>query len=311
MEVSCSPWWCQPELIRGAVRTKPAHIPAEAIAASRVMPEVWVVSVVRSSGRIRWISDVLFATSLLLVIHVRVRAPALVLLVQLRPAARDPRLDRPAPGAIGRQRRLAVVPVGALEVDGAAFDGEREHGQLAGVAVRRAVRPQQWRLQQAAADPSRSCPREMLPYTIQDRRGAAPPRPFAPDPVSPSPPRSDIPALREPVRGQSRRRRCGMANRPYELMYLIQPSADEERLGAISERIQSTITSLGGAVQKVVPPVRRRLAYEIGRHREGQYQVMEFTLPTEQARELERTIKLTEDILRHLVVRRDGSKKEG
>ena len=102
-----------------------------------------------------------------------------------------------------------------------------------------------------------------------------------------------------------------MATQPYELMYLIQPSADEERLGAISERIQSTITSLGGAVQKVVPPVRRRLAYEIGRHREGQYQVMEFTLPTEQARELDRTIKLTEDILRHLVVRRDGSKKEG
>jgi small subunit ribosomal protein S6 len=96
-----------------------------------------------------------------------------------------------------------------------------------------------------------------------------------------------------------------VANRPYELMYLVQPSADEERLGAISERIKGTITSLGGAVEKVVPPVRRRLAYEVGRHREGQYLVMEFSLPTEQARELERTIKLTEDILRHLVVRRD------
>lgn len=96
-----------------------------------------------------------------------------------------------------------------------------------------------------------------------------------------------------------------MANRPYELMYLVQPSADEERLGAISERIQGAITSLGGAVVKVDKPVRRRLAYEVGRHREGQYQVIEFSLPTEQARELERTIKLTEDILRHLVVRRD------
>lgn len=97
-----------------------------------------------------------------------------------------------------------------------------------------------------------------------------------------------------------------MANRPYELMYLVQPSADEERLGAISERIQSTITSLGGAVEKVDKPVRRRLAYEVGRHREGQYQVIEFSLPTEQARELDRTIKLTEEILRHLVIRRDA-----
>jgi small subunit ribosomal protein S6 len=88
-------------------------------------------------------------------------------------------------------------------------------------------------------------------------------------------------------------------------MYMVQPGADDERLGAISERIQSTITSLGGAVQKAALVGRRRLAYEVGRHREGLYQVVEFTLPTSQTRELERTIKLTEDILRHLVVRRD------
>jgi small subunit ribosomal protein S6 len=88
-------------------------------------------------------------------------------------------------------------------------------------------------------------------------------------------------------------------------MYLCPPSIDEERLGAVSERIQQTITTLGGKVDKVVPNQRRRLAYEVARHREGQYGVVEFTLPTSQARELERTIRLTEDILRHLVVRRD------
>jgi small subunit ribosomal protein S6 len=112
--------------------------------------------------------------------------------------------------------------------------------------------------------------------------------------------------MREPVRGRSRNRRCGVATQPYELMYLVQPGADEERLGAISERIQTTITSLGGAVEKAVPMGRRRLAYEVGRHREGLYQVVEFRLPTDQARELDRTIKLTEDILRHLVVKRDA-----
>jgi small subunit ribosomal protein S6 len=96
-----------------------------------------------------------------------------------------------------------------------------------------------------------------------------------------------------------------MAIRPYELMYLVQPSADEERLGAINERVQNAITSLGGSVEKVVPPVRRRLSYEVGHHREGQYGVIEFSLPTEQTRELDRTIKLTEDVLRYLVVRRD------
>ena len=93
--------------------------------------------------------------------------------------------------------------------------------------------------------------------------------------------------------------------RPYELMYLVQPTADEERLTAVSDRLQQSIGSLGGKVEKVTPPVRRRLAYEIGKYRDGQYGVLEYSLPPEQAREFERTIKLTEEILRHIVIRRD------
>ena len=93
--------------------------------------------------------------------------------------------------------------------------------------------------------------------------------------------------------------------RPYELMYLIQPTADEERLTAVSERLQQSIGSLGGKVEKVSPPIRRRLAYEIGKYRDGQYGVLEYSLPPDQSREFERTIKLTEDILRHIVLRRD------
>ena len=93
--------------------------------------------------------------------------------------------------------------------------------------------------------------------------------------------------------------------RPYELMYLVQPTADEERLTAVSDRLQQSIGSLGGKVEKVTPPIRRRLAYEIGKYRDGQYAVLEYSLPPEQSREFERTIKLTEDILRHIVLRRD------
>ncbi len=93
--------------------------------------------------------------------------------------------------------------------------------------------------------------------------------------------------------------------RPYELMYLVQPTADEERLTAVSDRLQQSIGSLGGTVDKVTPPIRRRLAYEIGKYRDGQYGVLEYSLPPDQSREFERTIKLTEDILRHIVIRRD------
>lgn len=93
--------------------------------------------------------------------------------------------------------------------------------------------------------------------------------------------------------------------RPYELMYLMPPTADEERLTSVSERLQNAITSLGGKIDKATPPARRRLAYEVAHHRDGHYGVLEFSLPPAQAREFERTIALTEDILRHIVVRRD------
>lgn len=93
--------------------------------------------------------------------------------------------------------------------------------------------------------------------------------------------------------------------RPYELMYLMPPTADEERLKAVSERLETAITSLGGKIDKATPPARRRLAYEVAHHRDGHYGVLEFSLPPDQAREFERTIGLTEDILRHIVVRRD------
>ena len=83
------------------------------------------------------------------------------------------------------------------------------------------------------------------------------------------------------------------------------PTADEERLTAVSDRLQHTITTLGGKIDKVTPPARRRLAYELAHHRDGHYGVLEFSLPPDQAREFERTIRLTEDILRHIVVRRD------
>lgn len=93
--------------------------------------------------------------------------------------------------------------------------------------------------------------------------------------------------------------------RPYELMYLVQPGADEERLNAIAERVQQAITGSGGSIEKAGVIGRRRLAYSIGPHRDGIYAVVEFQLEPAGAREIERTLKLQEDVLRHLLVRRD------
>jgi small subunit ribosomal protein S6 len=88
-------------------------------------------------------------------------------------------------------------------------------------------------------------------------------------------------------------------------MYLVQPTADEERLGAINERIQQVITAAGGKIEKVQPMGRRRLAYRVSRFRDGFYSVVDFQLNPQAAREIERTLKLQEDILRHIITRRD------
>jgi len=92
---------------------------------------------------------------------------------------------------------------------------------------------------------------------------------------------------------------------PYELMYLVQPTADEERLSAIGERIQQAITGAGGKIEKVNVVGRRRLSYKIDRFRDGIYIVVDFQLAPSAAREVDRTIKLQEEILRHIIIRRD------
>ena len=88
-------------------------------------------------------------------------------------------------------------------------------------------------------------------------------------------------------------------------MYLVQPGVDDERLSAIGERIQQAITSAGGKIEKMNVVGRRRLAYKIAHYRDGVYTVVDFQLVPTAAREVDRTIKLQEDILRHLITRRD------
>lgn len=93
--------------------------------------------------------------------------------------------------------------------------------------------------------------------------------------------------------------------RTYELMLVVQPDLDEEGLTALMERITQTITDHGGEVIKVEPKGRRELAYPIRRHRSGQYVLLHAALEQTSMQELERTIKLSEDILRYLLVRLD------
>ena len=93
--------------------------------------------------------------------------------------------------------------------------------------------------------------------------------------------------------------------RRYELMLVFRPDAPDDRIAAIIDRTTRQITADGGQIVKVAPWGRRRLAYAIDRHREGAYHIVVFEAPTTTIVELERGILITEEVLRHLVVRQD------
>jgi small subunit ribosomal protein S6 len=88
-------------------------------------------------------------------------------------------------------------------------------------------------------------------------------------------------------------------------MLVFRPDAPDDRISAIIDRTTRQITADGGQIVKVAPWGRRRLAYPIDRHREGAYHIVVFEAPTGTIAELERAILITEEVLRHLVVRQD------
>ena len=108
--------------------------------------------------------------------------------------------------------------------------------------------------------------------------------------------------------------------RRYELMLVIRPDVADDKSQALVDRTTRGIVAAGGQIVKVAPWGRRRLAYPIDRHREGSYQIILFESPPEAITELEHTLLITEEVLRHLVTRverpikaarRDGEEGEG
>ena len=91
--------------------------------------------------------------------------------------------------------------------------------------------------------------------------------------------------------------------RRYELMLVLRPDAPDDRASAVIDRTTRQLVVGGGQIIKVAPWGRRRLAYPIERYRDGSYHILVFESPAEAIAELERGLEITEEVLRHLVVR--------
>ncbi|GIP18419.1 30S ribosomal protein S6 [Paenibacillus montaniterrae] len=90
--------------------------------------------------------------------------------------------------------------------------------------------------------------------------------------------------------------------RKYEVMYIIRPDVEQEAVQALVEKFNNVISN-GGEVIKTDILGKRRLAYEINKLREGQYVLVQFTAPAEVVTELDRVMKIADEVIRVLIVR--------
>ncbi|WP_027717108.1 30S ribosomal protein S6 [Desulfovirgula thermocuniculi] len=91
--------------------------------------------------------------------------------------------------------------------------------------------------------------------------------------------------------------------RSYETMYILKPELSEEAVGELVDKFKNLVENHGGEVTKLEKWGKRRLAYEIAHRREGFYVVMQFKAAPEVAQELDRVFRITEDVLRHIIVK--------
>ena len=92
--------------------------------------------------------------------------------------------------------------------------------------------------------------------------------------------------------------------RHYELMVILDPSQDERNVAQSLEKFLDVIRNDGGSVEKVDVWGRRRLAYEIDKHSEGIYVVVDLNSEPAAVNELDRQLNLNEMVVRTKVLRR-------
>jgi len=90
----------------------------------------------------------------------------------------------------------------------------------------------------------------------------------------------------------------------YELMIMIDPTLDEEAASALVARAQAIITAEGGEIVTVEEWGKRPLAYEIDKLKDAYYAVIEFSHDEPAIAEVERVLRITDGIMRYLLVNR-------
>src|SRR6476646_5911483 len=103
-----------------------------------------------------------------------------------------------------------------------------------------------------------------------------------------------------------------MDKRTYALIYVLKPDAAESEVADMHKQVAEIVERMGGTIDKTengMPWGRRKLAYEIGHHKEGFYVLEVINGSGELMKELDRRLKVMDQVIRHMVVRVDEEKK--
>jgi small subunit ribosomal protein S6 len=93
--------------------------------------------------------------------------------------------------------------------------------------------------------------------------------------------------------------------RQYELIYIVPPDSTEEAIAEVHTQVATVVERFGAAIERTENWGRRKLAYEINRHREGVYVLEVINGPGAMTAELDRRLRVLDAVIRHLIVRVD------
>ena len=93
--------------------------------------------------------------------------------------------------------------------------------------------------------------------------------------------------------------------RMYENVIVFNPQLEEENLEKAINRVEEVIKNANGEVTKIDRWGKRRLAYEIKGFTEGFYLFVEMNTPSSTAQELDRVLKISDDVIRHLIIKQN------
>jgi small subunit ribosomal protein S6 len=92
--------------------------------------------------------------------------------------------------------------------------------------------------------------------------------------------------------------------RDYEILYIVRADLDDDKVQDIIKRVNTLIERAGGSLERTNVWGKRKLAYEVKHQKEGSYVLQDFKIGPDRVPELEAALKITEEVLRHLVVRK-------